>query len=142
VPQAALRYNAAVRAAVLLLFSLACAGDPAMDAGADAGAPDAAPDSGVVLFACKNLSCNASEAYCKLTPVGPCTLDAGTCAAGQEECVTSGTGCTPERTPSCEAFGSCAQCPCLIQDQVCGPGQVSIQCRAAGGTITLECPYP
>jgi hypothetical protein len=128
-----------VRAAALLLL-FACSSDPApVDAGIDAGTIDAAPDGGAIQFACKDLTCNASEEYCQLTPVGQCRLDAGTCAAGEEECVTNGIGCTPERTPSCEPLGACDNCPCLIQRQPCAG---DIQCRTIGGSITLECPYP
>ena len=129
-----------VRAA-LLLFAFACSSDPAVDAGLDAGGTDAVPDAGVVQFACKAMTCNGSEEYCKQTPVGPCTLDAGTCGAGQEECTTSGSGCTPERTASCEPLGGCNNCPCLVNTQPCGAGQVSIQCRSSGGAIMLDCPY-
>jgi hypothetical protein len=133
----------AVRAAVLFLFALACAGDPEpTDAGADAGEFDAGSDAGSMPFACKGLTCNGAAEYCKLTPVGPCTLDAGVCGAGQEACITSGSGCTPDRTPSCEPLGSCTACPCFFAQQPCGPGQMEIQCRAAAGTITISCPYP
>jgi hypothetical protein len=134
-----------VRVALFLLSIvwLACSTDPdPTDAGADASVTD--PDSGVIMFPCKGMSCNASETYCKLTPVGACTIvDAGACASGEEPCVTTGgSGCTPERTPSCEPFGDCDNCPCLISASPCGQGLMSINCRASGGTITVQCPYP
>ena len=103
---------------------------------------DAGVDSGVVFFPCKSLTCNGSEEYCKLTPVGECTLDAGVCGAGQEECVSSGTGCTPERTAACEALNGFTQCAQFFASDPCGPGLINFTCREIGGTITVECPYP
>src|SRR5688500_7337674 len=109
----------AVRIAVLLRLAFACYGDTYP---MDAGCIYATPDSCFVTFACKSLTCNASEEYCKLTPVGPCTLDANTCPAGQEECVSTGTGCTPDRTPSCDPLGDCTECACFFAATPCGPG--------------------
>lgn len=126
--------------ALIFLFAFACSTEP-NDAGSDV-AMDAAVDGGVLEFECKAMTCNASEQYCKLTPVGACTLDAGTCAPGQDECITTGIGCTPERTPSCEGLAGCTNCQCLFDMQPCGAGQISIRCLSSGGKITLECPYP
>jgi hypothetical protein len=121
----------------------ACGETAAPDAGTDAGGGDAgATDTGVAFFACKALQCNAAEEHCKIVPVGPCTImDGGMCAAGQEECVTTGgSGCTPERTPTCEPLAGCTSCACLIARAPCAPGPTEIRCLSSRGTITLECP--
>ncbi len=145
-PKAPRRYNGGVRLAALLLSLplIACSGTPEpADAGTDAGDLDAGADAGVVELPCKTLTCNASETYCKLTPVGACALDAGACGQGEEPCVgAGGSGCTPDRTPSCEALEGCTSCACLIGKSPCGMGTIQTQCRAVGGRVTVECPYP
>lgn len=134
--------------ALLLLTVAACSdtpperdAGPTPDAALDAGQSD---DAGLLPVPCKSLTCNGHQEYCRLTPVGPCTImDAGACAAGEEACVTTGgSGCTPERTPSCEPLDGCSNCPCLINVAPCGPSTVEIRCRGAGEQIVLECPFP
>lgn len=79
----------------------------------DASSVDAEPDAGVIMFACGDVTCNASETYCKKTPPS---------------------------SASCEPLGACDSCPCLISIEPCGAGELSITCRSSDGTITLECP--
>jgi hypothetical protein len=140
-PKLPRRYNDLVRFAAFLLLALACSSTPEPT---DAGGMDAEPDAGSLELACKGLTCNAVAEYCKLTPVAACTIvDAGSCPSGQETCVTTGgSGCTPDRTPSCALLAGCTNCPCLIAKSPCGAGTMSITCRSSGGTISLECPYP